>query len=161
MDFSDAANQKIIGRLAYGMGMASDSSGTINADGHGLVIFSQIMMIGDVECANAGYTSTGSCPNYNKLVITSRVVVGNTTLRSSTFGTPSPTIVTGNGSITMYNYCTSASTVVPGGTYADKLNLQAGQFSYVSEAYFISPELAGFNWTGSTGVNATYAYNFF
>ncbi|MCX6623574.1 MAG: hypothetical protein NTY38_21420 [Acidobacteria bacterium] len=161
IDFTNASNQKLIGRLAYGMGMTSDSTGTINTSGNGVVILSTIMMIGSVECANAGYANTASCPNFNKLVITDRIVVGNSALRSSTFGTPSSSIITGDGSITMYNYCTNVSAVVTSSTYATRLNLQAGQFTYVSEAYFISPELAGFNWTGATGVNSTYAYNFF
>jgi hypothetical protein len=161
IDFSNVSNQKLIGRLAFGLGMTSDSSGTINTSGNGVVIFTTIMMIGSVECAAAGYATTGACPNYNKKVITDRTVVGNSNLRTSTYGTPATNIVAGDGSITIYNYCTNATVVVPASTYADKLNLQAGQFTYASEAFITTPELAGFNWTGSTGVNSTYAYNFF
>lgn len=161
VDFSDPGNQKLIGRLAYGMGMTSDARGTIKTNGHGVVILSQIMAIGSVECANAGYANPSNCPNFGRLVITERTVVGNSALRSSSFGTPATSILDSQGKISQYNYCTNASVVVPNGTSASKLNLQPGQYSYVSEAYFISPELSGFNWTGSSGVNATYAYNFF
>lgn len=161
INFSDPANQRLIGRLAAGMGMTTDASGTINPNGHGVVILSQIMKIGEVECTSAGYASTAACPNYNQVVLTQRVVVGNSALRSSDYGNPAPAILGNEGKISEYNYCTNASAVVPGSSHASKLNLQPGQYSYVSEAYFISPELSGFNWKGAPGVSATYAYNFF
>lgn len=161
INFNDPANQRLIGRLAAGMGMTSDASGTINSNGHGVVILSMIMKIGSVECASAGYASVTRCPNYNQLVVTQRVVVGNSSLQSSNFGNPAPAVLGNDGKITEYNYCTNASVVVPASSHASKLNLQPGQYSYVSEAYFISPELSGFNWKGAPGVSATYAYNFF
>jgi hypothetical protein len=144
VDFSQASNQKIVGRLAYGMGLASDAVGTINTSGNGDVILTEIILVGATECANGGYATTASCPNYNKLVIEKRVVIGNSSLRTSSFGTPTPALIAGDGSITPVNFCTDASTVVTSGSVASSLNLSAGQYSFIVESYFISPELAGF-----------------
>jgi hypothetical protein len=161
VDFSLAANQKMLGRLAWGLGLASDATGTINTGGNGVIILTTLMQIGATECANAGYTTTTACPNYGKLVMTDRVVVGNSSLRASNYGTPSSGIIQTDGSITIYNYCTNTSVVVSSGTHADTLNLTAGSVAYASEAFFTTTMLAGFDWNGTSGVSTSYAFNFF
>ena len=152
VDFSQTANQKIIGRLSYGMGLASDPVGTINTSGNGVVILTQIIQVGATECANGGYSSVGSCPNYNDLVIEKRIVIGNSSLLNSAYGTPSAGLITSDGSITPNDYCTSSSAVVTTGSRASNLNLVGGQYTYVVEAYFVTPTLSGF-WS-----NSAYSY---
>src|ERR1017187_8904082 len=55
VDFSQTSNQNIVGRLAYGMGLASDNVGGINTSGNGTIILSQIIKVGANECTNGGY----------------------------------------------------------------------------------------------------------
>jgi len=144
VDFSQTANQNIVGRLAYGMGLASDNVGDIDTNGNGTIILSQILKIGATECSNGGYATTASCPNYNQIVIEKRIVIGNSSLRTSSFGTPSSTLIATDGSLTAHNYCTDPSAVVPSTSAAPSLSLTAGQYSYVVESYFITPSLSGF-----------------
>jgi hypothetical protein len=152
VDFSSSANKQIVGRLAYGMGLASDSAGTINTSGTGVVILTQIIKLGATECANGGYATTGACPNYNKLVIEKRVVIGNSTLKTSNFGTPASGLIATDGSITAANYCTDSSVIVTAGSTAYSLNLTAGQYSYITESFFTIPTLANF------GANQAYSF---
>jgi hypothetical protein len=144
VDFSITANQNIVGRLSYGMGLASNSLGNINTSGNGVVILTQIIKVGAAECTNGGYATTASCPNFNALVIEKRIVIGNSGLRTSAFGTPLSSLVATDGSISAVNYCTAPSAVVTSTSPAVSLNLLAGQFSYVVESYFVNPALAGF-----------------
>jgi len=152
VDFSTTANQHIVGRLAYGMGLASDASGTINTSGSGVVILTEIIKLGATECANGGYATTASCPNYNKLVIEKRIVVGNSTLRTSSFGTPVSGIIASDGTITAANYCSASSAVVTSTSSASSLNLTAGQYSFIAESFFNIPTLANF------GANQAYSF---
>jgi hypothetical protein len=144
VDFSQTPNQNIVGRLAYGMGLASDSVGTINTSGNGTIILTEIIKLGATECNNGGYATTASCPNYNQLVVEKRIVIGNSGLRTSAFGTPSAGLLAADGSITSHNYCTDASVLVPATSAAPSLNLAAGQYSFVAESYFVTPALTGF-----------------
>ena len=144
VDFSQTTNQNIVGRLAYGMGLASDAQGDINTSGNGVVIVTQIIQVGASECNNGGYPNTGTCPNFNKLVIEERIVIGNSGLRASAFGTPTAALLASDGTITAHNYCTDASVVVPAASSASSLNLTAGHYSFVVESFFITPSLAGF-----------------
>ena len=140
IDFTAPRIQKLIGRLAFGMGMASDATGTVKTNGNGVVILSTVMMVGSVECA-AAVDPPGACPYMNKLVITDRVIVGNQDLHQTTSALHRPPS-SRRRLVTAANYY-SASVIVANGTSANALALQAGQFAYASEAYFISPELAG------------------
>ena len=145
VDFSVTGNQKVIGRLGYGMGLASDALGTIDTSGNGVVILSQLLVVGDSECAAAGYASPySSCPNYHQLVIERRIVVGNPALRVSTFGSPVQALVQADGSIQPHDYCTDASVLVPGGTPPRALGLVDGQFTYGVESYFLMPAFSKF-----------------
>jgi len=144
VDLSQRVNQKVVGRLAYGMGMASDNQGTIDTNGNGVVILTQIIKVGAIECNNGGYSTTGTCPNYNQLVIEKRIVIGNATLRTSAFGTPTGSLLQSDGSILPHDFCTDPSVVVSGTSTASNLNLSAGQYSFVTESYFTTPSLSGF-----------------
>jgi hypothetical protein len=145
LDFSIPANQDIVVRLAYGMGMT-------RTGGNGVVILSRIMFIGTAECAAGGLT-VGQCPNYNLPVFTQRIVIGNPSKRTSSFGTPASNLLLSNGEITPANYLTQASARVQ--NFGTLLTLQPAELAYVAEAYFEAPEWSfpGTAYTG-TGVYA-------
>jgi hypothetical protein len=144
VDFSLAGNQQIVGRLAYGMGLASNAQGVIDTSGNGIVILSQIIKVGPIECLNAGYASILLCPNYNQLAIEKRIVIGNSGLRSSTFGTPSSALVQSDGTISPHDYCTDPSVLVSSTSTVSSLNLTADHYTYAVESYFVVPSLGGF-----------------
>jgi hypothetical protein len=174
VDFSQTSYQKVIGRIAYGMGM-TDANGNIvtDATGRGVVIISQVMRIGEADCAGGGFVAPNytGCANKWKAVITKRVVVGNSQLRSSSYGTPRSGIINQSGdtdgSIRANYYLTEASVVVAAlGMLTSEtapapapLELSPGQNTFLAEAYFIAPELNLF--PSFLQVQGYYAYNFF
>ncbi len=131
VDFSLAGNKDLLVRLANGMNMTTSG-------GNGVVIMTQIMMIGATECS-AGGLSTGSCPNYNRPVVIKRMTVGNTALYTTTFGSPTPSLIQSDGTISTTNYLNDTSVRADGFTAVMTLN--AGEYAYVSEAYFKTPEI--------------------
>ncbi len=143
VDFTMTQNKAILVRLANGMGMTASG-------GNGVVIMTQIMQVGAAECA-AGGMATGSCPNYNRPVVIKRMTVGNTALYTTTFGSPTPSLIQADGTISTANYLNDASVRVD--NFAGVMTLTGGEFAFVSEAYFKTPEvdMPGFR-------NNTYVY---
>lgn len=143
VDFSLSGNKDLLVRLANGMKMTTSG-------GNGVVIMTQIQMIGTNECA-AGGLSTGACPNYNRPVVIKRMYVGNTNLYTRTFGNPTPSLIQSDGTITVANYLNDTS--VRADAFSAVMTLNAGEYAYVSEAYFTTPEIdmPGFR-------NNTYVY---
>lgn len=131
VDFSLTANKDLLVRLANGMGMT-------NNGGKGVVIMTQVMMIGTNECSAAGL-SNAMCPNYNRPVVIKRVTVGNTSLYTTNYGNPTPSIVQSDGSITTTNYLNDAS--VRADNFTSVMTLNGGEYAFVSEAYFQTPEI--------------------
>ncbi len=131
VDFTLTGNKDLLVRLANGMNMTTGG-------GNGVVIMTQIQMIGTTECA-AGGLSTGACPNYNRPVVIKRMIVGNTTLYTTTFGTPTPSLIQSDGTISTTNYLNDTS--VRADAFTAVMTLNAGEFAYVSEAYFKTPEI--------------------
>lgn len=152
VDFSDSNNQKIVGRLASGMGLASNSSGAINTSGNGVVVLSRVVKVGATECILGGYSS-GNCPNKDQLVVTRRQVIGNSSLMTSRFGDPNSALIGAGGHIAASDYADEASVVVSSSSPAGALGLVAGQYTYVGEAFFQAPQ-----WTGFF-TNRAYAFN--
>lgn len=153
VDFSLTQNKNLIVRLANGMGMTLTG-------GNGVVILTQVLMIGAAECTAAGLTDA-QCVNKNWPVITQRLVIGNSGLYSSTIGSPTNTIIQADGTITPTNYLQNTScraNTLSHGTTTGVLTLQNSERTYVSEAYFRAPELA-FLRNGQT-VNL-YSRNYF
>jgi hypothetical protein len=131
VDFTLSGNRDMLVRLANGMNMSTSG-------GNGVVIMTQIQMIGTTECA-AGGLSTGACPNYNRPVVIKRMIVGNTTLYTTTFGNPTPSLIQSDGTITTTNYLNDTS--VRADAFSAVMTLNAGEYAYVSEAYFKTPEI--------------------
>lgn len=146
VDFSLPGNQDLIVRLAAGLGMT-------RTGGNGKVILSKIMFVGETECAAGGLT-IAQCTNYNQPVILQRLVIGNTSLRSSAVGEPNPALIDSQGNVA--NYLTDTSARATG--FDQLLALQPGEFAYVSEAYFQSPD---YDFPGFTRGTSIYARTIF
>jgi hypothetical protein len=104
--------------------------------GTGVVMLSRIVKVFQADCNAAGVPS---CPNLNQTVFTQRIVIGNSGLRASAFGTPPAQYIDGQGNISSSNYCKLAPLVASG--FDAVLTLQQGQAAYVAEGYFSIPEV--------------------
>ena len=150
VDFSQVANQNILVSLATGSGM------TVNG-GTGVMIMSQIVQVYLADCTAAGLTA-GQCTNLNQLVFVNRMVTGNTSLRSSNYGTPPSNLVNAQGNIAANDYLTNGSLVVTGGMTTELTNsgliLNDGDIAYMTEFYESTPDLSFLGVSGSNGVYA-------
>ena len=82
IDFTQSSAQQLLVMLATGLNFSL-------ASGTGLVIFSNVLMVGPNDCTAGGLqANTASCPNLNQTVYTRWYRVGNTAVYTSTFGTP-------------------------------------------------------------------------
>lgn len=131
VDFSTTANKSLIVRIARGMGMTETG-------GNGTVILTQILRIGAAQCVPP-YANTAACPNFNRNVITRRVIIGNAALTTSTFGTPAPGIVASDGTISVSNYLANATARAD--AFSALMTLGDGETAFISEAYFLTPHL--------------------
>ncbi len=139
IDLSLPANQDMVVRTAQGLGMT-------RTGGNGMVVLSQVMYIGDAQCA-AGNLTPANCPNYHRTVFLKRIVIGNAGLTipasgqtaASQFGTPSSSIVGTDGAIQTLDYLRDISAVannLPGNP-----SLGDGEMAFISEAIFLTPDL--------------------
>jgi len=148
-DFTQPTYQNLLVSLAKGLNMTTTS-------GNGVVILSTVTYIDTTQCKAGGYSST--CPNYQKLVFTRRVVVGNSSLHLSTFGTPNAGFLDGSGNVRSgdnngtQGYLNDASAIASG--FSNVVALSAGQYSYVSEMFVQSPDYDWWSFLGSMGVSA-------
>jgi hypothetical protein len=146
VDFSLGGNQDIIVKLSEGLGMTRNG-------GNGNVILSLVMKVGDAQCTGV---AEGQCANNHRYVVVKRIVIGNSGLRSSNYGTPNGSLLQADGAIRATDYLTDGSVVVPDS--ASMPALGDGDMAYVSEAFFTMPDLVlpYFNIGGSS-----YAYSLF
>jgi hypothetical protein len=122
VDFSLAANQNLLVRLAAGLDMTATG-------GNGVIILSKVTYIADTDCTGAGLT-TAQCTNMNQYVIINRIVVGNASFKTSSFGTPGN--ISSNGDVVNYLTDTSARAT----NFGNVLNLSSGQFAFMAEGFF-------------------------
>lgn len=152
-DFTQTMNRNIAVKLAEGTGMTSNG-------GNGVVIFSRISTIYAADCTAAGLAS---CGNQGYAVVTQRVTVGNTALRSSDFATPSPSnIMDAQGNISGAVYMNTNSTVrAPLLTSllsaAGTTQLQ-GDVSSVTELYFLYPDISFLGGSTPNGVYTRFLF---
>lgn len=130
VDFSQTSSQNLLLELAQGLNMTLTG-------GNGVVILSTVTYVGDNDCLAAGI-QPGDCPNDNSTVFTRQIVVGNSALQGSAFGTPSAAIIGSGGNITTMNYLTNAS--ARANNFASVITLSSGQYAYVAETFVISPD---------------------
>jgi hypothetical protein len=146
VDFSQTSNQNLLVQLASGLNITT-SGGT------GVVIFSTITTIAANDCTAGGLQANSTqCPNLNYNVITKRIVIGNSSVKASGFGTPAAADMDSSGSIPSSKFLTDSSTRALG--FSNLISIASGQYAYVAEVYFSSPD---YDWTGfltGTGVAA-------
>src|ERR1700687_4717074 len=99
VDFSQTGNQDILIRLSQGLGMT-------RTGGTGVVILSKITFIPAAACV--GITPCNS----DQYVVAQRIVVGNSALRSSSFGPAGSVTLNTYGNVA--NYMTDANAVATG-----------------------------------------------
>jgi hypothetical protein len=136
-DFSLAGTQQIASTLA--------GSFNLTSTGNAVLIFSKVMKVAQVDCTAAGLTN---CPNLDQPVFTQRLVLGNSSLRVSNFGTPAASYLGTQGVITAANYCKQASLVASG--FESVLSLGEDQIAWMVEGYYSTPDLNLLG-AGSTG----------
>ena len=115
IDFSSASpgNQTILVDLGTGLGLSSTAG-----SGSAVVVLSSLIYVDKNQCALGGYTDssgnpTSACTNYTYWVFTQRYTVGNSSIRTSNYGSPltsGPTGVTlaSNGTISQTQYLTKS-----------------------------------------------------
>ena len=146
VDFSQSGNQNLLVRLANGLNFSVTG-------GNGVVILSTVTFIGAAQCTAAGLQADNThCPNMNQSVFMRRVVVGNSGVRPSNFGTPNGGIVDGSGYISSGSYLSDTSARAAG--FAAFLPLAGGQLAYLTEMYLASPDIDWTNFMTGTGVYA-------
>jgi hypothetical protein len=74
----------------------------LTGTGEAVLLFSTVYVVQQTDCTAAGLKT---CPNLNLPVFTQRVAMGNTTLRTSQFGTPPATYIGAGGNIAAADYC--------------------------------------------------------
>jgi len=140
LDFSLDASKEVVVRMASGMGMTKTG-------GKGVVILTKVLYIGDDQCAIGGL-ARGSCPNWGRAVMIQRHTIGDTSLKTSTIGTPPANLIltatdatTGlkAGDILPANYLTQGSVITPA-TEAMLPGMLAGETAFVVESYFKTPD---------------------
>jgi hypothetical protein len=140
LDFSLDASKEIVVRMASGMGMTKTG-------GKGVVILTKVLFIGDDQCAVGGL-ARGGCPNWGRAVMVQRHTIGDTSLKTSTIGTPPANLILSAvdaisglkaGDILPANYLTQASLITPA-TETLLPGMLAGETAFVVESYFKTPD---------------------
>jgi len=123
VDFSNGANQNIAFSVAEGIGI--DIQG-----GKAVLILSKIRVVHPSDCPA---DASGKCNNKGYPVVIERYVLGNRSLRPSSFGTPASLDPT-SGQVRDWTNDLSARAA----NFASTLN--PGEVTYAAECYLISPE---------------------
>jgi hypothetical protein len=131
-DMSLTLSKDLAVNLVQGMGGM-----TVNG-GNGVLVLSQIRQVYQADCDAA---SLPNCANLGKRVFGNRIVIGNSALRASNFGTPPSQYLSSKGNINASDYLQQSSLVVS--NFDDTLLPQAsGDVAYVVEVYFDTPSLS-------------------
>jgi hypothetical protein len=123
VDFSQTANQNIAMSVAEGDGIDIQA-------GKGVLILSKIRVVQPSDCPPNG---AEKCGNKGYPVVTERYVLGNRSLRSSSFGTPA-SLDPVNGKVRDWVNDLSARAV----NFVS--SLKPGEVTYAAECYLTSPE---------------------
>jgi hypothetical protein len=129
VDFSQSSSQTLVtNELAKGLNMTTTG-------GNGVIYLSTVTYVDGTSCTASGLpANTTSCPNMNQYVVTKRLVIGNTSVKASTYA-PNITssIIQSSGNISSANYLTDTS--VRASNFANIITLTVGQYAYVSEMF--------------------------
>jgi len=96
-DFSQPGNKTILATIGSNVGLSATAG-----QGSSVIILSTVTYVDKAMCAAAGKVDGAGnpqgCTNYTKWVFTQRVTIGKSSIRTSSFGTPS---TSGQGSVTV------------------------------------------------------------
>jgi hypothetical protein len=165
VDFTQTTPQNIvIQQLALGTGITATG-------GNGVIIFSHIQTVYQADCTSAGISN---CANAGLPVFTQRIVLGNTSLRSSSYGTPTSTLMDAEGNISASVYLanTDSSVRVASG-FETQLSAAAiaaglsgtapvqpqGNIAYMVEVYFQYPDIGFLGWSTAGGAYSCFIFN--
>jgi len=177
VDFTQTATQTVLVRLGADLGLTTNAA-TSNAT----LILSAVKYVDSALCASDGKwnnttnTSNG-CTNYGKWVFAQRIVIGNTSLQSSYFGSPatggsSPVTIDSGGNISLDAQVTNAGDVATS-TSVGGFNCFAGIAPYQSIAgnasglpsgqlvYLAEAAGAGFRMAPFSGGSTLYSFSIF
>lgn len=125
VDFTLPSNKDILKRLAIGTGFETDGTG------RGVLIFTKVTYIDDAACTAASLSGS-ACTNRGFYVMTQRVVVGNSGLRASEYGSPNPMLLDAKGNVSNYIKETSARV----SNFDGVLTLTSREVAFVTEGFF-------------------------
>jgi hypothetical protein len=163
IDFALSGNQTIIADLGSDLGLSATAG-----SGSAVVILSQLTYVDKNACAAVGAVDasgnpTAACTNYTQWVFTQRLTVGNTSVRTSNFGSPSGVTIGSDGKISASDQATKAGDVAnfSGVNPYSVVNgvasgLPSGQVLYLAEA-----AASGFNLAPFVSNMASYSFGFF
>jgi hypothetical protein len=147
VDFSQPGNKTILATVGSSVNLS-----TTNGQGSAVVILSTIAYVDKAFCASAGKVDGSGnplgCTNYRKWVFTQRITIGQTAIRTSSFGSPVTTggnpvtVDSTTGAISLNDQATNAGDVA---TFSVGINpyalvngtvsgLPSGEVIYVSES---------------------------
>ena len=95
------------------------------------------------------------CTNAGRIVVTRRIVVGNRTLSTSAYGSPTSTLINATTG-TVSNYTTDASTRAD--NFSTVVNLAGGEFAFLVESIFNFPDLAISGFMPNPGVKTSAVF---
>lgn len=163
VDFTQTTPQNIIvQQLGAGTGMTTNG-------GDGVVILSQVQTVYASDCTAAGVSP---CTNQGLPVFTQRIVVGNSALKASVFGTPSAAILDANGNIAPSVYLSNsnssvrtsgfeaaldAASISAGGTGTAPAQ-PAGNTAYTVEVFIQYPDIAFLGWSTAGGAYTRFIF---
>jgi Flp pilus assembly protein TadG len=168
LDMSQPGNQTVVATVGKDLGLS-----TTAGQGNAVVILSALTYVDVAACASAGQVDalgnpSSGCTNYGKWVFTTRLTLGNSSIRSSNLGSPlvsgpNGVTVNSNGTISRSDYVTKSgavaefSSVNPYSNAGGNISgLPSGQFLYVAEAAATIFEMGPY-----IGAGSTYAFGIF
>jgi hypothetical protein len=175
VDFSQSGNQTVLANLGVNIGLSATSgvAGTAGA-GTAVAVLSQVTYVDDATCGEGGSTyvsngvHTSACTNFGKWVFTQRVIVGNSNMKTSDYGSPvvtgsNPVTIASNGTIDLTDQLTNVGDVATfnsinpyqsvNGTVS---GLPSGQMIFISEV-----AAQGFSMPPIITNPVQYSYDFF
>jgi hypothetical protein len=153
-NFAIAGSQTLLASLGSGIGLTATSGVSGSAgSGKAVVVFTTVSYVDDNACVLGGYTSNGTthnsaCKNFGKWVFRQRIVVGDSNLMASNYGSP---VTSGNGNgnplvtidssgnistsdeLTNPNDVATFNSINPYSSAGSGSGLPSGQFIYIVE----------------------------
>jgi hypothetical protein len=163
VDFSVAGNQTILANVGSTLGLS-----TTAGSGSAVVILSKLAYVDDAACTAGGAVdkngNPSGCTNLGQWVFAQRLVIGNSSVRTSNLGSPTGVPINATtGVIAVADYVTNAGAVATFNSinpYSDVngvvSGLPSGQWLYAAEA-----AATAFSMPPFIGPHATYSFGLF